>query len=144
MNKMGIEALALQPGISQREPRNRIYPYLLRNVAIARFSQGVGAGHHLHSDGARVCISHRRGGRGQPLGAGAQCCDHAGSVPRLGSYHAAFDRYGTPEIVNTPIRANSSLLRSSPRRCWLKAASCRWTGAASGAITYSSSACGAA
>ncbi len=36
---MGIEALAPQPGTSQRAPGNKIYPYLLRKLAIVRSNQ---------------------------------------------------------------------------------------------------------
>ena len=39
MKRMGIEALAPQPGTSQREPGHKIYPYLLRKLAIARSNQ---------------------------------------------------------------------------------------------------------
>ncbi len=36
---MGIEALAPQPGTSKRKPGNKIYPYLLRDLAITRANQ---------------------------------------------------------------------------------------------------------
>lgn len=36
MQRMGIAALAPQPGTSKRAPGHKIYPYLLRNVAITR------------------------------------------------------------------------------------------------------------
>ena len=39
MKKMGIEALAPQPGSSQRAPGNKIYPYLLCQVSIVRSNQ---------------------------------------------------------------------------------------------------------
>ena len=39
MRRMGIEALAPQPGTSQRAPGHKIYPYLLRNIAITRSNQ---------------------------------------------------------------------------------------------------------
>jgi putative transposase len=39
MKKMGIEALAPQPGTSERNPQHRIYPYLLRKLAIVRSNQ---------------------------------------------------------------------------------------------------------
>lgn len=34
MYRIGIEALALQPGTSKAAPGHKIYPYLLRNLAI--------------------------------------------------------------------------------------------------------------
>ena len=36
MTKMGIAALAPQPGTSKRAPGHKIYPYLLRNLAITQ------------------------------------------------------------------------------------------------------------
>ena len=39
MQRMGIEALAPQPGTSKRAPGHRIYPYLLRKLAIDRSNQ---------------------------------------------------------------------------------------------------------
>jgi putative transposase len=39
MLRMGIQALAPQPGTSQRVPGHKIYPYLLRKLAINRSTQ---------------------------------------------------------------------------------------------------------
>ena len=39
MRRMGIEALAPQPGTSQRAPGHKIYPYLLRALVIERANQ---------------------------------------------------------------------------------------------------------
>ena len=39
MLRMGIEALAPQPGTSKRTPGHKIYPYLLRNLAVTRANQ---------------------------------------------------------------------------------------------------------
>ena len=39
MLRMGIEALAPQPGTSKRAPGHKIYPYLLRSLAIVRANQ---------------------------------------------------------------------------------------------------------
>ena len=39
MRRMGIQALAPQPGTSKRAPGNKIYPYLLRKLAIVRSNQ---------------------------------------------------------------------------------------------------------
>jgi putative transposase len=39
MTKMGIEALAPQPGTSQRHPQHKVYPYLLRNLATTHSNQ---------------------------------------------------------------------------------------------------------
>ena len=65
MQRMGIEALAPQPGTSKRAPGHKI------SLPAAQAGDhpgqpGMGAGHHLHPDGPRVRLSHRSGGRGQP------------------------------------------------------------------------------
>ena len=39
MDRMGIQALCPQPGTSKRHPQHKIYPYLLRKVAIRRANQ---------------------------------------------------------------------------------------------------------
>ena len=39
MERMGIQALCPQPGTSKRHPQHKIYPYLLRKVAIRRANQ---------------------------------------------------------------------------------------------------------
>ena len=39
MKKMGIHALTPQPGTSKRNPQHKIYPYLLRKLAINRAKQ---------------------------------------------------------------------------------------------------------
>ena len=39
MQRMGIEALAPQPGTSRRAPGHKVYPYLLRKLAIERSNQ---------------------------------------------------------------------------------------------------------
>ena len=39
MQRMGIEALAPQPGTSKRAPGHKIYPYLLRKLPIVRANQ---------------------------------------------------------------------------------------------------------
>ena len=39
MHKMGISALAPQPGTSQRNPQHKVFPYLLRTLVINRSNQ---------------------------------------------------------------------------------------------------------
>ena len=45
MNRKGIQALCPQPGTSKRHPQHKIYPYLLRKVAIRCIFRAHG-GHH--------------------------------------------------------------------------------------------------
>ncbi len=101
MLRMGIEALAPQPGTSKAAPGHKIYPYLLRNLAITRSNQ-VWALDTTYIPMARrfvyltavVDVASRR------------VLAHKVAIT-LEAVHAkevieqAFARYGAPEIVNT-------------------------------------------
>ena len=101
MKKMDIEALAPQPGTSQRAPGDKIYPYLLRKVSIVRSNQ-VWALDTTYIPMARgfvyltavVDVASRRV-LAHKVAITLEAC-HAGEV-----IEAAFARYGRPEIVNT-------------------------------------------
>ena len=101
MLRMGIEALTPQPGTSQAAPGHKVYPYLLRKLAITRSNQ-VWALDTTYVPMARgfvyltavVDVASRR------------VLAHKVAIT-LEAVHAtevieqAFARYGTPEIVNT-------------------------------------------
>ena len=101
MLRMGIQALAPQPGTSKAAPGHKIYPYLLRKLAITRANQ-VWALDTTYIPMARgfvyltavVDVVSRR------------VLAHKVAIT-LEAVHAkevieqAFARYGTPEIVNT-------------------------------------------
>jgi len=101
MLRMGIEALAPQPGTSQAAPGHKVYPYLLRKLAITRSNQ-VWALDTTYIPMARgfvyltavVDVVSRR------------VLAHKLAIT-LEAVHAkevieqAFARYGVPEIVNT-------------------------------------------
>ena len=101
MRRMGIEALAPQPGTSKATPGHKIYPYLLRKLAITRANQ-VWVLDTTYIPMARgfvyltavVDVASR------------QVLAHKVAIT-LEAVHAkevieqAFARYGTPEIVNT-------------------------------------------
>jgi putative transposase len=55
MKRMEIEALYRRPRTTKPEPGHKIYPYLLRGMAITRPKPGVGDGHHLYPDIWRLC-----------------------------------------------------------------------------------------
>jgi putative transposase len=101
MQRMGIEALAPQPGTSKREPSHKIYPYLLRKLAIARSNQ-VWALDTTYIPMARgfvyltavVDVASRRV-LAHKVAITLEAC-HAREV-----VEQAFARWGTPEIVNT-------------------------------------------
>ena len=101
MRHMGIEALAPQPGTSKPHPGHKVYPYLLRNLAITRSNQ-VWALDTTYIPMARgfvyltavVDVASRQV-LAHKLAITLEAC-HAREV-----IDAAFARYGTPEIVNT-------------------------------------------
>ncbi len=101
LHREGIKALAPQPGTSKRAPGRKIYPYLLRKLAITRANQ-VWALDTTYIPMARgfvyltavVDVASRR------------LLSHKVAIT-LEAVHArevieqALARYGTPEIVNT-------------------------------------------
>ena len=101
MRRMGIEALAPQPGTSKRTPGHKIYPYLLRKLTIARSNQ-VWALDTTYIPMARgfvyltavVDVASRRV-LAHKVATTLEAC-HAREVIEL-----AFARWGTPDIVNT-------------------------------------------
>jgi len=101
MIKMGIEALAPQPGTSQRNPQHKVYPYLLRKLSIERSHQvwALDTTYIRMEKGfvyltavvdvfSRCILAHRVAITMEAL--------HAREV-----LEEALARYGPPEIVNT-------------------------------------------
>ncbi len=101
MCRMGIEALAPQPGTSKAQPGHKIYPYLLRKLAIVRANQ-VWALDTTYIPMARgfvyltavVDVASRRV-LAHKVAITLEAC-HAKEI-----IERAFALYGTPEIVNT-------------------------------------------
>ena len=101
MLRMGIEALAPQPGTSKATPGHKIYPYLLRKLAITQANQ-VWALDTTYIPMARgfvyltavVDVASRQV-LAHKVAISLEAC-HAREV-----IEQAFARYGVPEIVNT-------------------------------------------
>jgi len=101
MQRMGIQALAPQPGTSKRAPGHKIYPYLLRTLTITRSNQ-VWALDTTYIPMARgfvyltavVDVASRRV-LAHKVAITLEAC-HAREV-----IEQAFARWGTPDIVNT-------------------------------------------
>src|ERR1035441_5437182 len=143
MRRMGMEALCPQPGTSQRQPDHKIYPYLLRQLAITRANQvwaldttylpmarGFVYLTAVVDVASRLVLAHK-------VAITLEAC-HAKEI-----IEQAFARYGVPVIVNTD-QGSQFTPRSSPRPCSTAAASSPWTGAAHGGTMDSSNACGVA
>jgi putative transposase len=101
MQRMGIQALAPQPGTSQREPGHKIYPYLLRKLAIERSNQvwaldttyipmarGFVYLTAVVDVASRLVLAHK-------VAITLEAC-HAKEI-----IEQAFARFGVPAIVNT-------------------------------------------
>ena len=101
MQRMGIEALAPQPGTSKRAPGHKVYPYLLRKLAIERSNQ-VWALDTTYIPMARgfvyltavVDVASRRV-LAHKVATTPEAC-HAREV-----IEQALARWGSPKIVNT-------------------------------------------
>jgi putative transposase len=101
MQRMGIAALAPQPGTSTRAPRHKIYPYLLRKLAITKATQ-VWALDTTYIPMARgfvyltaVVDVFSRKVLAHKVAITLEAC-HAKEI-----IEQAFTKYGVPEIVNT-------------------------------------------
>ena len=101
MRRMGIEALAPQPGTSKRQPGHKIYPYLLRKLAVVRSNQVwaldttyIPMAHGFVYLTAVVDVASRRV-LAHKVAITLEAC-HAREV-----IEQAFARWGAPEIVNT-------------------------------------------
>jgi len=101
MERMGIQALCPQPGTSKRHPQHKVYPYLLRKVAIGRANQ-VWALDTTYIPMARgfvyltavVDVASRKV-LAHKVAITLEAC-HAREI-----LEQAFARFGVPDIVNT-------------------------------------------
>jgi len=101
MLRMGIQAMAPQPGTSKPAPGHKVYPYLLRNVVVVRANQvwALDTTYIPMRQGfvyltAIVDVASRRV-MAHKVATTLEAC-HAKEIMQQ-----ALARYGTPEIVNT-------------------------------------------
>ena len=59
MKRMRIEAIYRRPNTSKPAPGHKIYPYLLRKLAVTRPNQVWATDNHLRSDGTRLRLPRR-------------------------------------------------------------------------------------
>ena len=57
MRKMGMEAVYRKANTSRRNLAHKVYPYLLRNLAVDWGQSGLGHGHHVLADETRLSVS---------------------------------------------------------------------------------------
>jgi putative transposase len=128
MREMGIAALGPKPRLSKPSPGHKIYPYLLRGLAIDRPNQVWCAD-----------ITYIPIGRGfLYLVAIMEWAARSASRRWTRPWRASAGR-----TSSTPTRAASSPAPPSPASWQPPAYASRWTAAAAGWTTYSSSGCGA-
>ena len=116
MKKMGVEAIYRRPNTSKPAPGHKIYPYLLRNLAVSAAQPGLGERHHLRADGAGVRVSrrHRRSVQPQgPASRGSACC----SLGAGGSTAASHPTPSSPTSTELSC-ARASWFRRHARRAW--------------------------
>jgi putative transposase len=140
MRRMGIAALGPKPCTTKPAPGDKIYPYLLRDMATRdgdRAPQpGVGCRYHFYSDRARLPLSggeHRLGKPGVPAWRLSNTMDTSFWLAAL---EDALARYGRPPIFNT---GQGSQFTSA---AFTGASRSPWMAAAAGWATSSSSAYG--
>ena len=139
MKRMGIEAIYRKPNTSKPAPGHKIYPYLLRKMQVVRPDPGLGHGHYVHPDGARLRLSRRRGRLVQPPGSQSSGVDHHGSRTSASRLWKKLSPAMADQRSSTRIKARSSPARPS-RMFFSKPASLSaWTARAHGATMSSSS-----
>ena len=133
MRLMGLEAIYPKRRTTQPGAGHKIYPYLLRNVAIMRPDQVWATRHHVHSAAARIFVSGGGDGLVQPLRVGVAVVEHAGREVFAWRRWRRRWRSGQPEIFNsdqgsqfTARRSPAGWKRPAWRSAWTVAAE-RWT-----------------
>ena len=143
MRRMGIEALYRKPNTSRRHRGHPVYPYLLRGAGDHAAEPGLGDGHHLHPDGARLRLSRRGPGLGEPPRPGLARVDHAGQPTSASRPSRRRSRGTARPRSSTPIRAPIHQRGVHRAAAATTASRSAWTGRAAGATTSSSSGSGA-
>ena len=78
MRLMGLEAIYRAPRTSAPHSERRIYPYLLRGLAIERAEPCLVRRHHLHPGAARLPLPGGDHGLGEPVRPGLAAVEHTG------------------------------------------------------------------
>ena len=142
MREMGLAGMAPGPATSVKHPKHKVYPYLLRGVAVTRPNHVWSDRCDLHPAGARFCLpggDHRLVSRKVLSWRISNSMDASFCVDCL---EDALREHGRPEVFNSD---QGSQFTSKPSRACSSArgSPSAWTGAAGHWTTSSSSACGA-
>ena len=112
MSRMGITAIYRRPGTTQAGAGAPVFPYLLRGRDHAA-EPGVGDGHHLHPDGARLSLSRGGDGLGQPPRAPWRMSVTINADFCIDAVEEAIAKYGCPRS-STPTKARNLPAPPSP------------------------------
>ena len=142
MAKMGLAVIYQKPRTSRPHPENRVYPYLLRGLAVTRPDQVWCTDRHLHPDASGLFVPGGDHGLVQPTGFCPGGCRTRWSRPFVAKHSRKRSTGTIPRRSSIQTRGVSSPARSS--RDYSKGPGCvsRWTGEAAGWTTSSSSVCG--
>ena len=113
MRVMGLEAIYQKPNTSQGHPDHKVYPYLLRGLAIERPNQVWCADITYIPMAQGVCVSGGGDGLVQPAGAVVAGVDHHGGGLLRRGVAGSDGRSTGGRRFSTPIRGCSSPARSS-------------------------------
>ncbi len=100
MRLMGLEAIYPKPHLSRNDAEHRIWPYLLRNVAIVRPNQVWSSDITYVPHATRLDVPDRGDGLVQPLRAFVAAVEHARRAVLPGSVGGGA-RARPPEVFNT-------------------------------------------
>ena len=101
MKRMGVEALYRKPGTSKKHPGHKVYPYLLRGLTVNRANQvwALDTTYIPMAKGFVYMVAVVDWASRKVLA--AKVVITLESCYAVDVLQAAFNRYGTPEIVNT-------------------------------------------
>lgn len=101
MLKMGISALAPQPGTSQRNSQHQVSVPVTQTGDSAQQTGVDTAGHNLHPHGAWLCVFDSGGGCVLSPHSGTRTAITLEACHAVEALEEAYSRFGNPEVVNT-------------------------------------------
>ena len=142
MRLLGVHAIFQRPRTSQAHPAHRVYPYLFRDLQIHAAEPRVVHGWYLYPITARLSVSRRGDGLGEPQGPVLAPVQHARCALLCG--RPCTRRSSAMALRRSLIatRAANSPASTSPTCSRRLASASRWTARAAGWTTCSSSGCG--
>jgi putative transposase len=144
MRKMGLSPIYQRPRTSDPNPQHRIYPYLLRHLAVERPNHVWCADitYILHPDATRLPIYGGDHGLGDAESTGLATIEHDGYCFCVMALEEALARFGAPKIVNTDQGSQFTSL-PSPLCSRMPRSGSAWTAGVAGWTMCLLNACGA-